>query len=89
MRHPRIDCDTGPSQNHENLPGFQPRFLYLIFENSIHFMEFLVKVSDSLVNGAFGTIGDNGDNKWRQWMLHCRQWRFGEWRSPLATIGAT
>ena len=35
-------------------------------------------MSLSLVNGAFGAIGANGDNKWRQWMLHCRQWRFGE-----------
>ena len=50
-----------------------------------------VKVSDSLVNGAFGA---NGDNKWRQWMLHCRQWRFGEWRrwrsqSPLAPMATS
>ena len=46
-------------------------------------------MSLSLVNGSFGAIGANGDSKWRQWMLHCRQWRFGEWRqwrsqSPLA-----
>ena len=57
-------------------------------------LDILVKVSLILVNGAFGAIGANGDNKWRQWMLHCRQWRFGEWcqwrsQSPLATsIGA-
>ena len=41
-------------------------------------------MSLSLVNGAFGA---NGDNEWRQWMLHCRQWRFGEWRQSFA-IGA-
>ena len=47
----------------------------------ISYLNILVKVSDSLVNGAFGAIGANGDNKWRQWMLHCRQWRH-----PLATM---
>ena len=48
-------------------------------------------MSLSLVNGAFGAIGANGDNEWHQWMLHCRQWRFcdgdihwRQWRSPLA-----
>ena len=46
--------------------------------NTAKNLEKLVKVSESLVNGAFGAIGANGDNKWRQWMLHCRQWRFGE-----------
>ena len=53
-----------------------------------------VKVSLSLVNGAFSAIGANGDNEWRQWMLHCRQWRFGEWRqwrsqSPLAPMATS
>ena len=50
-------------------------------------------MSDSLVNGSFGAIVANGDNKWRQWMLHCRQWRFDQWRqwrsqsslAPMAT----
>ena len=50
-----------------------------------------VKVSLSLVNGSFGA---NGDNKWRQWIRHCRQWRFGEWRqwrsqSPLAPMATS
>ena len=54
----------------------------------------LVKVSDSLVNEAFGAIGANGDNKWRQWMLHCRQWRFSQWcqwrsQSPLAPMATS
>ena len=53
---------------------------YSLIKASIAPKTMAVKVSDSLVNGAFGAIGDNGDNKWRQWMLHCRQWRFGEWR---------
>ena len=57
-------------------------------------LRLLVKVSLSLVNGSFGAIGANGDNKWRQWMLHCRQWRFGEWRqwrsqSPLAPMATS
>ena len=31
-------------------------------------------MSDSLVNGSFSTIGANGDDEWRQWMLHCCYW---------------
>ena len=37
----------------------------------------MVKVSLSLVNGAFGAIGANGDNEWRQWMLHCIWFYYG------------
>ena len=52
-------------------------------------------MSDSLVNGSFGAIGANGDNKWRQWMLHVANGdsisgangdHNGHWRHPLATM---
>ena len=55
-------------------PPFRHPCLYLRYNTS----DKSVKVSLSLVNGAFGAIGANGDNEWRQWMLHRRQWRFCE-----------
>ena len=71
----------------------QPVCTFRIFNVSILLsMKLLsVKVSLNLVNGSFGA---NGDNEWRQWMLHCRQWRFGEWRqwrsqSPLAPMATS